>query len=215
VRARRSRSSSLRGLRRPFSRVRCVGRTGVGGTVPQGCCWPCCTALHNGVDGLTGEVGGVVPGCDSQARRVVDSSLTQAPANVSALNPPVGEQVWRRQTREVLERDGTSLEGAFNSRSRRDPLEGASSPRARCNLTRGGAQPPSEAEPHPRGRPALERGGVLPMRHRAPRAKRSSARGLLGRLSGRLWSRGFILRVFLGSFVFVFYEGKRVFPGVV
>jgi hypothetical protein len=85
----------------------------------------------------------------------------------------------------------TSLEGAFSSRSRRDPA-------------RGGVHPPSEAEPHSRGRPALERGGVLPARHRAPRAKRSSARGWLGRLSGGPWTRGFILRVFLGSFAFVF-----------
>jgi hypothetical protein len=38
----------------------------------------------------------------------------------------------------VLDRDGTSLEGA-------------SSPQARRNPTRGGVQPPSEAEPHPRG----------------------------------------------------------------
>jgi hypothetical protein len=111
----------------------------------------------------------------------------------------LGEQVWRRRAREVLERDGTSLEGAFSSQSRWD-------------LARGGVQPPSEAEPHPRGRPALERGGVLPVRHRAPRAKRSSARGWLGRLSGGLWARGFILWVFLGLFAFVFYEGKRVFP---
>jgi hypothetical protein len=66
--------------------------------------------------------------------------------------------------RSALDRDGTSLEGAFH-------------PRARQNPARGGGQPPSEAEPHPRGLPALERGGVLPMRHRAPRAKRSSARG--------------------------------------
>jgi hypothetical protein len=32
-------------------------------------------------------------------------------------------------------------------------------------------------------------------------------------LSGGPWARGFILRVFLGSFEFVFYEGKWVFPG--
>jgi hypothetical protein len=37
VRARSSRASSLRGFRRPFSRVRCAGRMGVGGTVPGGC----------------------------------------------------------------------------------------------------------------------------------------------------------------------------------
>jgi hypothetical protein len=61
----------------------------------------------------------------------------------------------------------------------------------------------SEAEPHPRGRPALERGGTSPrglpalkrgevsfVRCRAPRAKRSFARGRLGLtvLAGR-WGR--------------------------
>jgi hypothetical protein len=45
---------------------------------------------HSGGDGLTGAVGGKVSGHDSQARRGVDSSLTWAPANVSALNAPVG-----------------------------------------------------------------------------------------------------------------------------
>jgi hypothetical protein len=33
-----SRASSLRGLYRPFSRLRCASRTGVGGSVPRGCC---------------------------------------------------------------------------------------------------------------------------------------------------------------------------------
>jgi hypothetical protein len=86
----------------------------------------------------------------------------------------------------------------------RTPLEGASSPPSEAESRSRGAQPPSKAKPHPRGRPALERGGVLPARHHAPRAKRSSARGWLGRLSGGPWARGFILRVFLGSFAFVF-----------
>jgi hypothetical protein len=90
VRAWSSRPSSLRGLRRPLSRVRCVGHTGVGGTVPRVCHWPCRTASHSGGDGLTGGVGGTVPGRDSQARRGVDSSLTCAPAHVSAFNAPVG-----------------------------------------------------------------------------------------------------------------------------
>jgi hypothetical protein len=58
--------------------------------VPRGCCWPCHTTSHNGGDGLTGGVGGAVLGRDSHARRGMDSSLTWAPANVSALNPPVG-----------------------------------------------------------------------------------------------------------------------------
>jgi hypothetical protein len=89
VRAWRSRPSSLRGLRRPLSRVRRVGRTGVGGTVPRDYRWPCRTASHSGGDGLTGGVGGIVPGRDSQACRGVDPSLTCAPAHVSAFNAPV------------------------------------------------------------------------------------------------------------------------------
>jgi hypothetical protein len=68
----------------------------------------------------------------------------------------------RSRGRLSLDRDGASLEGA-------------SSPRVRRNLTRGGVQPPSEAEPHPRGdQPSsevefyhlgtvpLERSGVRP-----------------------------------------------------
>jgi hypothetical protein len=58
--------------------------------------------------------------------------------------------------------------------------EGASSPRVRRNLTRGGVQHSTEAKPHPRGRPALERGGVSLVRCRGTRAKRSFARGWLG-----------------------------------
>jgi hypothetical protein len=129
--------------------------------VPWGCCWPCRTMSHSGGDGLTGGVGGAVPGRDSQACRCVDSSLTWAPANVSALNPLVGEQVWRRRARDVLERDENSLEGAFGSRSRRDPA-------------RGGTQVPSEAEPRSRGRPAPERGGTSHEGALGPRARRSS-----------------------------------------
>jgi hypothetical protein len=184
VRAGSSRPSSLRGLRHPLSRARHVGRTGVGGTVPRDHRRPCRIASHSGGDGLTGGVGGTVLGHDSQVRRGMDSYLTCAPANVSALNALVGgagrgpvrpssEAKPRSRGRSALDRDGT-------------PLEGASSPRARRNPSRGGAQPPSEAEPHPRGRPALKRGGVLPARHRAPRSKRSSARGWPGqRLVGR------------------------------
>jgi hypothetical protein len=90
--------------------------------------------------------------------------------------------------------------GRFGSRSRR-------------GLARGGVQPPSEADAHPWGRPALERGEVAPVRRCTPRAKRSSVRGWLGRLYDGPWVRGFVLRVSLGSFAFVFYECKRVFPG--
>jgi hypothetical protein len=56
--------------------------------VSRDCRRPCRTALHSGGDGLTGGVGGTVPGCDS--RRGVDLSLTWAPANVSALKAPLG-----------------------------------------------------------------------------------------------------------------------------
>jgi hypothetical protein len=113
---------------------------------------------------------------------------------------PSSETETCSRGRSAPDRDGASLEGASSPRARRDP-------------TRGGDRPSSEAEPHPRGRPALERGRVVPVRYRAPRAKRSSARGWLGRLYGGPWARGFILRVFLDSFAFVFYECKRVFPG--
>jgi hypothetical protein len=90
VTAWRSCSSSLRGLRHPFSRVRPTGHIGAGGTVPRGCCRPCRIELHSGGDGLATGVGGAVPGHDSQARSGVDSPLTWAPRNVSALNAPMG-----------------------------------------------------------------------------------------------------------------------------
>jgi hypothetical protein len=45
---------------------------------------------RSGGDSLAMGVGGVVPGHDSQARSGVDSPLTWAPANVSALNAPDG-----------------------------------------------------------------------------------------------------------------------------
>jgi hypothetical protein len=160
VRAWSSRLSSLQGLRRPLSKARRVGRTEVGGIVPQDCRRPCCTASYSGGDGLTGGVGGTVPGRDSQARRGMDPSLTWAPANVSALNALSGEHVWRRRACEVLERDGTSLEGAFSSRSRRDLARGGVQPPSEAESRSRGRPAPSEAEPHPRGRPAFERGGI-------------------------------------------------------
>jgi hypothetical protein len=61
-----------------------------------------------------------------------------------------------------------------------------------ADLTRGGVQPPSEAEPHPRGgqalergrphlrgRPNLERGGTSPEGATGPRARRSFASAVL------------------------------------
>jgi hypothetical protein len=90
VRAWSSRPSPLRGLRHPLSRARCISRTGVGGIVSRDCCRPCRKTSHSGGDGFTGGVGRIVPGRDSQACRGVDLSLTWAPANVSALNAPIG-----------------------------------------------------------------------------------------------------------------------------
>jgi hypothetical protein len=109
-----------------------------------------------------------------------------------------------RWARDALERDGNPLEGALSSRSRRDLARGGVQPPSEAESRSKGAQPSSEAEPHPRGRPALERGEVLPVRHRHPRAKRSSARGCPGHLSGEPRAREFILRVLLGSFMFYF-----------
>jgi hypothetical protein len=71
-----------------------------------------------------------------------------------------GEWVQELRTRKNLERGGASSEGASN-------------PRARWSLTRGGVQPSSEAESDPRGRPALERGRVSPEGAYSPRARRS------------------------------------------
>jgi hypothetical protein len=106
---------------------------------------------------------------------------------------PFSEMEICSRGRSAIDRDETSLEGA-------------SSPRARRNPARRGAQPSSEAEPHPRGRPALDEGKVLPVRHRHPRAKQSSAQGCPGRLSGGPLAREFILPVLLGSFVFYFLQ---------
>jgi hypothetical protein len=76
VRAWSSRAPSLQGFRRPFSRVWCAGRTGVGSTVPRGGCWPRRTTSNSDRDGRATGVGGAVPGHDSQARSDVDSPLT-------------------------------------------------------------------------------------------------------------------------------------------
>jgi hypothetical protein len=127
--------------------------------------------------------------------------------------PLPGEQLRRRRARDALERDRNLLEGALSSRLRR-------------GLARGGVLPSSEAESRSRGCATLERGVSSPEgatglrggefvsgRCRTPRAKRSSARGWLGRLCGGPWVRGFVSRVCLGSFAFVCYGFKRVLPG--
>jgi hypothetical protein len=119
--------------------------------VPRGCCWPCHTASHSGVDGLTGGVGGAVPGRDSQACRGMDSSLTWEPANVSASNPPVG---------------GAGMEAA-----------GLCCPGARQKLARGGVQLSIKTGPRSRGRPAPERGGIPLDGAPSPQARRNLTRG--------------------------------------
>jgi hypothetical protein len=92
-------------------------------------------------------VGGAVPGCDSHARRGMDSPLTREPACVSALNAPAG---------------GAGGEAA-----------GPRGPRARRSLARGGVQLSIETGPRSRGRPALER-GVIPLEGApGPRARRN------------------------------------------
>jgi hypothetical protein len=89
--------------------------------------------------------------------RGVDSSLTWAPANVSALNAPVG---------------GASMDVASprGSRGCPAPERGRSSPK-------GGDRPSSEAEPHPRRRPALERGGTSLEGVSSPRARQILTQG--------------------------------------
>jgi hypothetical protein len=151
VRARDRHPYHFRGFCHPLSRVRCTGRTRVGGIVSR--CYR--TVSYSGRDGLTGRVGETASGYDSQAVSVGrcggDSPLTGRPRCVRAFNAPVGE---------------VGVGAA-------DPRE----PRARRNLARGGVQPSSEAESRPRGRPALERGGVSPEGASSPRARRSLAQG--------------------------------------
>jgi hypothetical protein len=94
-------------------------------------------------------VGGVVPGHDSQTRSGVDSPLTWMPTDVSALNASDEEQVRRQRARDPLKRDGNSLEGALDSRSRWGfAREGVSSPRARRSSALGDVRLLSEAKPH-------------------------------------------------------------------
>jgi hypothetical protein len=80
---------------------------------------------------------------------------------------PSSKRESRSRGRLALDLDGASLEGASSPRARRNLTRGGG-PRAMRNLTRGGDRPSSEAEPHPRGRPALERGEVVPVRRRTP-----------------------------------------------
>jgi hypothetical protein len=107
---------------------------------------------------------------------------------------PSGGIETRSRGRLALDRDGASREEGGRPAPERGgvPLEVASDPRARHNLTRGGDWPSSEARLYRGGPVSLERSGVLP--------KGGQADCLVG--------RGFVLRVRLGSFVFVFYKFK-------
>jgi hypothetical protein len=121
---------------------------------------------YSGGDGLTGRVGGTAPGYDSL--RVRGTAW-------HGFVFDLGAYMWEQRAHEGLERGGVFARGGVwpsseaESHPRGRPAlerggnspEGASSPRARRNLTRGGDQPSSEAESHPRGRPALERDRVL------------------------------------------------------
>jgi hypothetical protein len=107
----------------------------------------------------------------------VDSSLTWVPADVRALNAPVGGA-------------GTEAASPREPRARRRLARGGDQPSSEADLTRrgvrpsseadparGGVQPLSEAEPHLRGRPALERGGTSPEGATGPRARQNLTRG--------------------------------------
>jgi hypothetical protein len=102
-----------------------------------------------------------MPGHDSQARSGMDSPLTWAPADVSALNAPCRRSRYggggpvmpssdtetRSRGRPALDRDGASREG--------------------------GVQPPSETKSRSRVRPTLKRDGTSPEGATGPRARRS------------------------------------------
>jgi hypothetical protein len=64
-----------------------------------------------------------------------------------------------------------------------------------AGLTRGGVQPPNEAEPHPRGRLSLERSGTSPKGASNPQVKRTSPEGA----SSPRARRGFISAVLCPS----------------
>jgi hypothetical protein len=121
--------------------------------VPRGCCRPCCTASHSGRDDLFRGVGEAVPRCDSQARRGTDSPLTWAPANVSALNPPVRgaiETESRSRGRPAPERGGIPLEGRPALERGGTSSEGATGLGVRRSFTSAASPPSSEAEFCPR-----------------------------------------------------------------
>jgi hypothetical protein len=87
---------------------------------------------------------------------------------------PSSKRESRSRGRLALDLDGASLEGASSPRARRNLTrgggpercgtspEGATGPRARRNLTRGGDRPSSEAKLYRYGAVPLERSGVPP-----------------------------------------------------
>jgi hypothetical protein len=81
---------------------------------------------------------------------------------------PSSETGTRPRGRSALDRDRASIETGPRSRGRPAPerggipLEGASDPRARRNLTREGDWPSSEAKLYQCGAVPLERSGIPP-----------------------------------------------------
>jgi hypothetical protein len=163
-----SRSSSLRGLRRPFSRVWRVDSTGVGGIVPRGVAGHAaqrCTAERMVSPGESAEqcrgviprhVRGVVRTCRCQSIKCPCRGAGSRPVRSSSEAEP------RSRWRSALDQDGNLLEGVSSPRARRNPARGGVQPRARRNLTRWGDRPSSEAEFYQCGTVPLERSGVPP-----------------------------------------------------
>jgi hypothetical protein len=74
---------------------------------------------------------------------------------------PSSEAETRSRGRSALDRGGASCERGRPARERDGvPLEGASDPRVRRNLTRGGDRPTSETDLYRGGAVPLERSGV-------------------------------------------------------
>jgi hypothetical protein len=108
----------------------------------------------SGRDGLSRRVGEAALGYDSQAvskrRRGEDSSSTRAPALCQSIKCSGWWSGYGSgEPARALERGGASPEGA-------------SDPRARRSLTRGGVWPSSEAEFRQYGAVSLERSGISP-----------------------------------------------------
>jgi hypothetical protein len=109
---------------------------------------------------------------------------------------PLSEAETRSRERSALDRDEASREGGIQPPSKAE---------SRSWVVR----PSSETEPHPKERLALEAklywGGAVPLKRSGVSPEDGWAVFLVG--------CGFVLRVRLGLFAFVFYEFKRVSPG--